>query len=350
MEMWLGQTGYYDLDRREGPTGYGSPTVDDAILSFQKDHALTADGWAGPGGETEKALQRTAEAPSVPEAKATSIGFSLLGDDNPFQMQRGRRVGEHAGRLGPLVAPLLNLLRPDKPPSDSAPQANAPSPRGSDQPVDPNLPVQRPTDGSTAPRLRSEDFGVQPQSAGEAVLFDEILLMANPDGRRGGKEADRSNQILVQECERILDEEYPHLRGKILHIAGGKEGGRNDGRPVAEKLIRSVDDPDGKTSSGGSLADIMYGKSREGDVYAGANTMTTKADGTPTANEWRRFQNLVRNAAGRFMGQVPKLGPNVDEDEVRRASVKTCRGILDSLEEQLAEKGELDGPDDGKEE
>lgn len=232
---------------------------------------------------------------------------------------------------------------PPVPPPIPMPKPPVPVPPAGQQPDLPPMPPSTAQDGNAAPPpLRSEDFGVLPGSPGEAILFDGILAMANPDGRRGGKEADRSNQILLQECEEILANEFPHLRGRIRHISGSLEEGKADGRPLPEKRIASVKDPTSKTGNGSSYADVMYGVDRGSNIFAGGNTVTMGKDGAPTSNELRRFINLVRNAAGRFMGLVPKLGPGVTEDDVRKASGPVCRGMFKSLETQLAEEGQSD--------
>jgi hypothetical protein len=82
LELLLGRAGYYDLDRREGPTGYWSPTIEDALRRYQKDAGLSVDGWAGPDGETVRALAGPAE-PAAPPRPASRR--SLL-DDDGFQL------------------------------------------------------------------------------------------------------------------------------------------------------------------------------------------------------------------------------------------------------------------------
>ena len=120
LELLLGRAGYYDLDRREGPTGWWSPTIEHALRKYQKDAGLTVDGWADANGESVQALTGATTAVDTP---APTGRHSLLDDDFKLPAPIGRAAG-HA-----------SLLDPDKLPFDVKTEARRfIDPKGEDVP------------------------------------------------------------------------------------------------------------------------------------------------------------------------------------------------------------------------
>ena len=55
----LARAGYYPAVLAREPDGRVDPQMRSAILGFQSDKGLRIDGWMGPGGQTERELERT---------------------------------------------------------------------------------------------------------------------------------------------------------------------------------------------------------------------------------------------------------------------------------------------------
>jgi peptidoglycan hydrolase-like protein with peptidoglycan-binding domain len=53
----LGALGLMPEDPFDDPRGFIDEPTDKALRSFQESNGLRVDGWAGPGGETERALR-----------------------------------------------------------------------------------------------------------------------------------------------------------------------------------------------------------------------------------------------------------------------------------------------------
>ena len=66
VETFLGQTGHYK-PLKDGPSGYVSNSLDEAIRGYQAENGLDVDGILNPGGPTIAAL-----ASSVGEGKTES--------------------------------------------------------------------------------------------------------------------------------------------------------------------------------------------------------------------------------------------------------------------------------------
>ncbi len=69
VETLLHGNGYYDLDKLEGPTGYFSNGLEDAIKNFQTDKNLKKDGYLEPNGETITGLVN-----NLGQAAMSSVG------------------------------------------------------------------------------------------------------------------------------------------------------------------------------------------------------------------------------------------------------------------------------------
>lgn len=61
VETLLGQTGHYDIQRLQGPTGYWGLVGDRAVKDFQRENGLKADGLLNPDGPTIVSLKSRVE-------------------------------------------------------------------------------------------------------------------------------------------------------------------------------------------------------------------------------------------------------------------------------------------------
>ncbi len=58
VETLMSQTGYLDLDKTDGPTGYYGERLKQSVQNFQKDKGLKKDGLINPRGETMQTLKK----------------------------------------------------------------------------------------------------------------------------------------------------------------------------------------------------------------------------------------------------------------------------------------------------
>jgi peptidoglycan hydrolase-like protein with peptidoglycan-binding domain len=134
----LGGLGYLPEDPFDRPSGFIEESTTKAVRRFQDDNRLTADGWLGPKGETEAALQQAVDrlarvkrpewleyhrrAPS-PEALK---GIGIL--DNPAE---AARLAAQLFKNAPAASrgSLLDLGEPGSRSNDADPTSpNAPEP------------------------------------------------------------------------------------------------------------------------------------------------------------------------------------------------------------------------------
>jgi len=94
VESLLGNAGYFDLDRTEGPTGYWGLRADQGLREFQTDHGLEADGLVLPSGPTLKALHGKVggllQGFPAPTPDEVDDHHQRLGEDKPGLIRFGR--------------------------------------------------------------------------------------------------------------------------------------------------------------------------------------------------------------------------------------------------------------------
>ncbi|MBI4969224.1 MAG: hypothetical protein HZC25_14000 [Rhodospirillales bacterium] len=95
VESLLGNAGYFDLDRTDGPTGYWGSRADQGLREFQTDHGLDVDGLILPKGPTLKALHG-------------KVGGLLQG----FPAPTPDEIDDHHQRLGLDKPGLIRFGRP----------------------------------------------------------------------------------------------------------------------------------------------------------------------------------------------------------------------------------------------
>jgi peptidoglycan hydrolase-like protein with peptidoglycan-binding domain len=78
VETFLGRTGHYK-PLKDGPSGYVSNSLDEAIRGFQADNGLDADGILNPGGPTIAALKKIVAGRPSPAVKI--VNFTDNADD-----------------------------------------------------------------------------------------------------------------------------------------------------------------------------------------------------------------------------------------------------------------------------
>ncbi len=328
MEMWLGQTGYYDLERREGPTGYGSPTVDDAILRFQKDHNLTADGWAGPGGETEQALRRSVGLTSAPEPSAAS----------PRHIQNRRTLLDVEPHIELAYSDPRNLP-PNRPASPLLPPAGG----GGAAPRQVPAPRQTPTPEPSAPQVAPQPLPNRPlvvpvpavppdvpQDRTEGGIADyltrgiDITMEKLGWGPRGDARTQAKNKVVARECKAVIEEEFLAGYGGE-HSAGAWQGG--DGKYLPEEVVKRS----GNSSLLGSVRPDLTWKITTPDGQTETvrlNTVDTKGDGNPTGRERRALERLRHYLKNDLADWMAKGDDDPDSPEFAMRARAKCREIF----------------------
>ena len=215
IEQALSLTGDYDLALTEGPTGYMSNAKGRAIMAFQERNGLRVDGQILPGGPTvralEKQLVRTAPTRAVSPARERGTAGEASG---------GRRKAEDEVQVAalPLVIAGGVALWPEiagiaafagKALLGGAALAGLLSLRG-DTPEG----STKPAEGDAEARHR------------EALHTRGVDVFLKPfQESRGDEHTERGNSIVVSECDKVLREEFPELKGRIEHSGGATVGG-----------------------------------------------------------------------------------------------------------------------------
>jgi hypothetical protein len=325
MEMWLGQAGYYDLERREGPTGYGSPTVDDAILRFQKDHALTADGWAGPGGETEQALRQQAGIVKTAMPQPfTGLGKRNLLTDEPLVQEAG---WSGAARIAQRAWPhVRRWLQPDEAPPPVPPPIPIPRPPVPPVGQQPDLPPVPPG------THHKEDLPQVEKPGGIAdYLLDGLgTMFRNSGGSRGSEKTQKKNDVVARECKAVIEEEFMDgITGE--HIAGAHKDGDAKDKDAYQKeeTVR----PDGSKHGPvkGSVRPDLTWKITLPDgteEWVRLNTVDTASSGMPTNRERIALDKLRSYLQNDLVDWMAKGDDDPDSPEFEARARAKCRDIF----------------------
>lgn len=312
MEVLLHNAGHYDLDCREGPTGYGSPTVDDAILRFQKANGLTSDGWAGPGGETEQALRQTAgvlRVSSQQEVRPSDIGSAL---PNLLDIEPGLQLARLNKRELPYQRSWQGLeggfvgggrgggRSPQQQPAPTAKPSTEPpaSPQVAPRPL-PNRPLTVPAPTVHPDALQDEmDGGI----ADYLTRGIDVTMDYPGWGPRGSDKTQAKNNVVARECRRVIEDEF--LDGYAgEHSAGAWQDGT--GKYLSEEVVRRP----GSSSLLESVRPDLTWKIATPDGRTETvrlNTVDTRGNGNPTGRERRaleRLRNYLKNDLADWMAK-----------------------------------------------
>lgn len=162
----------------------------------------------------------------------------------------------------------------------------------------------------------------------DQALAKELMIVMN---RWGDDVTQLGNQEFIKEYLAVFKEEFRHIRGQILHIAGGKD---KDGNNLPEEYLKSK-----KTDGvkGSSYADItfkfvnhitetLYHPRQPGQRNRiNTQTMQKRHPDQGIADERRRQANLDENADGQPTGKFPKLRPDMPDGTVSKEFVEAYR-------------------------
>ena len=347
LQRALGAVGLMPEDPFDDPHGFIDEQTDNALRSFQERKRVRVDGWAGPGGETERALfEALADAArtSGPEwlafagraqrAMATlRPNASLPTPENGFiRTLEYRPKGMHDPAIVPVQGRGLPGIRPITPPGgngveDSAPKLPAPPfllpplldrllPQPDESGVGPK------TEGWPFITARPEELRefkeAKPRREGENL--DWLIIE-----RKGNEDTRRHNHRIV---EAIGEAAATHRCG--ADHTGGSRAGKDDhklrksGTEIPETHLGPI--------KGGSWADITY-TIKHGGRHLFVNTYDV-ANRTLQATK-REWGNAIRLLGHAERGDILLLVPKLRKDQA--LDIEGFKRLIHNLLDELCE-------------
>jgi peptidoglycan hydrolase-like protein with peptidoglycan-binding domain len=359
----LGALGLMPEDPFDDPHGFIDERTEDALRNFQSRKGLLVDGWAGPGGETERELR---DALSGLARSSRSDWFEFANRAAKAKSTVAEKPGaveefSHKGRLHTLEYRPHDAANLDVVPTQGRtwgsrtwppPLPGVNSDPGASEPAEPTFPA--PFDEDVF--RRSEVLPFIAATEDELRAFKEVptrRMGENLDWmiiERRGNEKTRAHNELVKDT--ILEVGNAHRCGgeKPDHTGGSRTRdpkSPNKVQEVPETYLRPRGAPKGQRA-GASYADIDVTIKHSGrrlfvNTYDAANR-ALKATGRETSNAIRLLYNAKR---GDILLLIPKLvgAQSLDLDALRTL----IGGLLDELcepppdGEQHTDKSMLEG-------
>jgi hypothetical protein len=155
------------------------------------------------------------------------------------------------------------------------------------------------------------------------------------EDRRGDETTRRGNDIVAQECKKVLDEEFPDLVGKIQHIGGATKDGEKE-KYLEEINVRK---DDSSSYKGSRFPDLTWGENpddKRNRNNTHANTVSIGKDGEPTSKEEAALRDIRAWMGKDLITHIPKLRPGMDEEAYRERARETCREIFTKWRNHMA--------------
>lgn len=333
----LGALGLYRYDRTADPSPFIDRAMLDAIKALQAGNGLKVDGLMQPGGETVTAMNVALGQPKLGRTKPAAVSRDLLAIN-----------GDDEVKATPVASARAEQDEDDKPVQTAQSITDLPLLAAGTAAAGAMLAdqVRRAARSLSAPP-KSPDapppLSLQDRKDFENGLRGYLNEETGADGEKDddfkgrlGKKATRdTNDIIVQECNELLSDEFSHLKDKVWHIGGATENGAGE-KPKKETYIRNRDAPPDRKTLGSGAGDVTYGND---ELKSPINSTTVrKSDGMPTASEKRGLEKLGRLLGEDMIPWVRKLlsGYKPDDiDEVREQSRNACREAFKRLEKKL---------------
>ncbi|MDA0703512.1 MAG: peptidoglycan-binding domain-containing protein [Proteobacteria bacterium] len=332
VEGMLIRTGHLSSDPIVTGRGEFMARQEQAIKGFQRDHGLRQDGLINPKAPTHRGLLASLEA-----MNDTGVVASGEVGDKP-DARGGAASKETQVAVAPLALPLVPvaiegatvlyaLLTGAATAAILSVSGDTPRKEG-------------PKDGATG---HADDRRIAYRGLVTATTLKPIFE------RKGGPETRRGNDIVIQECDRVLKEEHPEFADRITHIGGGTEKGEGEIQ-VKELHIPNKANP-GNTLKDGSFTDLAYGSADKGTPRGHLNTISVLADGiTPTKREQYQLDKLARKLEP-IVHTLPKYqSAKWTEEEYRELAKNACRALMDELVREIErdEKNKSGSEGDGE--
>lgn len=148
------------------------------------------------------------------------------------------------------------------------------------------------------------------------------------DDKRGGPKTVKLNNVVARACEKAIGESrFPEL---IKQLGGASLKGEEE-KYQPEKRIGVGDDKY-------RLPDYLMGTTdKDNNIKhaAAINTVTTRADGSPTLREQRQLDDLIRGKVIRFVDSLGKVDEDGDPQDLFDAAYKKCVEGVRRLEAEI---------------
>lgn len=393
----LGGLGLMREHGQDQPHRYITKETSDAITEFQRANGLVADGWLGPGGETEQALNRSVDElrgrmtaawtdfhrrKSAADPGSEGIpnpSDEESGDEPKIHLAKGSGPGSLLGIFGrPQFAPAQPPGRPQRPIPGFTPTYR-PRPGGAPPPPGPAMLTQPPghylippdyegpywqldpggmnrrdrmIPGETPAEWTERHFGgivydgnsiVYTPRPGDPLAIP--LVSAHKFGNRGSPETRKTTAELMRELMEACEAGIP---GAIVKRVAGPDHAAIDRHYKELRSSLEARKQDSKVSRGYSLIDetieISY---KNVKILMHQDTYTAGADGGPIPREERQFLKLMGNERDRdaIIVRLPKpgLGEEIDWEAVKFAAEEICKRVREAVD-----KGKLGDKNDPK--
>ena len=140
-----------------------------------------------------------------------------------------------------------------------------------------------------------------------------------------------TNNIVVQECLKVIDAKVKPLGYDFRHEAGATQDGAG-GEDLPERALK-----DGKPGGGGghSFPDVLF---RDGDKIVAINSATESSPGKYIGREIRSFDKLVQNVGEWVAKIIGKKRADEDEEDFRARAKQVCNEAFDEFLQKELEK------------
>jgi len=342
VESFLTDAGYYKPLTADGPSGYHNGDLDEAIRSFQQANGLAVDGVLKPDGPTISALAKQLADDGVP---TQTPSISAPTNDAPEPAPQSPAGSENTGHSSTQVAywDQRDLVKPNGNLLEgggglglggTAGAAALGGLLGGGRGGRGGGPETSPPQDQAAP---------PPQPALMSPALDHPIpdddlrkeLSQALENSRGDATTQKGNDIVVDECTKVIKAEFPELGDHLEHVGGATENGLREEK-IAEEVIKGP----GDKWLGGSRPDVTLQFGDEKNERYRINTATMRGE-RMTSREQASFDNLKRNLGNDLASWVPKLRPGMDEDEYRARVRDACRDVAGRWSDHLGKQGKL---------
>jgi hypothetical protein len=348
VEGMLMRTGHLAPDPIVTGRGEFMARQEQAIKSFQRDHGLRQDGLINPSGPTYETLVASLE-------RMNDAGGSAYGDvgDKP-ELRGGAESDQAQVAAVPAVLPLIPIAM-----QGAAALLGKILLGISLIGTVLSLSGDTPKDESTEDSIEDGDGhggrsleGKDDRAHAEALRERAIDLFFKPFYEsRGDAYTEKGNSIAVRACEKVMSEEFPDLKGRLVHTHGATKNGKGQIK-LKEAVIPG---PDSEQPKLGSVRpDLTYeyldeisDAAAEGNDESKkrrllVNTVDVLKDGTtPTARERKALEKMPA-LGGWIVRHMPKLRPGMDEAEYEAMVTEKCREFFRDVREK-AKEGKREG-------
>jgi hypothetical protein len=181
------------------------------------------------------------------------------------------------------------------------------------------------------------------------ILHDFATRLAlHAGGSRGNEDTQNGLNILIQECQKVLEAEFPEIADRVVHSGGGNVDGNASNEAMKERFLRG--------SKGGHLGSSKPDASWElkgseginkSPIEGHINSATVRKSGRETKWERESFARLVDEVGEELATWLPKFRPSMDENTYRDLAREACRRVFRNMEKEARKLQETQKRRDG---